>query len=185
MNSTLGNLPVLASYYQYDGGRLDTVKIKMTGGTLTPFKGKDSIVLVIQKFCDVVLTDLLGDYTNTNEYTAAAPTTVSYGPYTTSIANLVSTSATSATGTFQNLYDDGWNDVNFTIDWSNKANMKITIPLQATGKGYGGAASSSVRTSTTKVSKFNTCTRTFDLYIDLVNDATGVATTTQYNIRMN
>lgn len=177
-NTVTDNLKMLASYHEYDLGRIDTVKVKMTGGSLTPFVGKDSVIVVIQKYCEVVLADLLGDYTNTNEYNAAG--TQTYGPYTVSVSNLVATSATTATGSFVNLYDDGWNDINFTMDWTNPSNFKITIPIQATGKGYGGATSTSVRTSTTKASTFSSCNGTFNLVVDLVNDGTGAVSTANY-----
>jgi hypothetical protein len=178
----LDSVRILGTYSEYAGGRVDSVKVKITSGAVAAFSGKDSIVLVIQRYCEVILGDLSGDYTDTNEYTAAGA--FSYGPYTTSLTSLVSTGATSATGKLVNLYDDGWNDIDCTIDWTNPSNFKIAIPLQATGKAYGGATATSVRTSSTKASTFSACDRSFSIYIDLVNAATGVVTTAGYQFKL-
>lgn len=177
-----GTLSVAGVFSFYDAGRLDSLKIKITNGTVGAFAGKDSVVLVMQKYCDVVLTDLAGDYTNTNEYTSAGA--FSYGPYTTTLANVTSTGTYTATADIQNIYDDGWNDINCTIDWSDPANFKVTIPLQATGKAYGGATATSVRTSSTKASTFSSCNRSMTLYLDLVNATTGVVTTAAYQVSL-
>ncbi|MFY7963645.1 MAG: hypothetical protein ACOVO1_02005 [Chitinophagaceae bacterium] len=177
-----GTLDVAGVYSFYAAGRVDSLKIKITSGAIGAFKGKDSVVLVMQRYCDVILTDLAGDFADTNEYTSAGA--FSYGPYLTTLANVTSTGTTSASAVIQNIYDDGWNDINCTIDWSDPANFKVTIPLQATGKGYNGAAATSVRTSTTVASTFSSCDRSMTLYIDLVNAATGLPSTSGYKVVM-
>lgn len=164
----------------YTGTQVDTVKVKIVGGKIGAYQGKDSVVLVMQRYCDVVLADLTGDYTNTNEYNAAGA--FSYGPYTAALANVVSTGASSATADIQNIYDDGWNNIPCVLDWSDPANFKVTIALTPTGKAYGGATATSVRTSSTKASTFSACDRSVTIFIDLVNATTGVATTSGYKV---
>jgi hypothetical protein len=103
------------------------LKIKITGGDVPAFgSGRDSLMLTLRRYCAPSLTALAGAYTNTNEYTSAGA--FSYGPYTTTVSNLamVAGSTTSATGKISNLYDDGWNDLNFTIDWL----IRLTSSLQ-------------------------------------------------------
>ena len=175
-----GTLSVSGVFSFYATGRVDSLKVKILNGTIGAFKGKDSVVLVMQKYCDVVLADLTGDYTNTNEYTSAG--VFSYGPYTAALANVVSTGTYTATADIQNIYDDGWNDVPCVLDWTDPANFKVTIALTPTGKAYGGATATSVRTSSTKASTFSACDRSVTIYIDLVNATTGVATTSGYKV---
>lgn len=178
----LDSLKVTGIYAPYSMGRVDSVKVKITSGSVGAFAGKDSVWLVMQRYCDVVLGDLSGDYLQTNEYNSAGA--FQYGPYTTSLTNLVLVpgSTTKASGKIVNLYDDGWNDINCEIDWTSASNFKVTIPLQATGKAYGGAPATSVRTSATRASTFSSCDRSIVLNIDLVNAATGAATTANYRI---
>lgn len=174
----VSSLTLSGIYSQYSTGRIDSVKVKLTGGDVNLFKGKDSIIVVLQQYCDVVLPDLAGDYANTNEYNSAGA--FSYGPYTASLTNVVSTGATTATASLVNLYDDGWNDITCTLDWTNPASFKLTIPLQPTGKAYGSATATSVRTSSAKASTFSSCNQEFQIYIDLVDATTGVASTSGY-----
>lgn len=160
-------------------GRVDTVKVKFTG--VNTVSRKDSFELIIRRYCDVILTNLAGNYPNTNEYTSAGA--FSYGPYTTAVKNIVQTSSTTATAQLENLYDWGWNDINCTLDWTNPAAFSVTIPLQVTG---GGTPTSSVRTSTASgtVSTFSSCNTTFTLDVDLVNTSTGAIQTSKYRFAL-
>ena len=177
------SLRIVGIYTPYANGRIDTVKVKITNATFSGLYGKDSINLIIQRSCDVVLTDLEKAYDSTYEYSNPL-NPPSYGPYTTSVIGLTATGATTATGMFSNLYDDGWNDISFDMDYTSASKFKITIPLQSTGKAYGGATSSSVRSSAGKVNTFSSCDKTFTITIDIVNDATGVATTANYRMTL-
>lgn len=171
------SLKITGNYAPYATGRVDTVKIKVTPNNFLGLYGKDSINLIIQRYCDVELDSLMRSYDSTNEYTSAGA--FSYGPYSTSVNSLALNTSTSANGNFANLYDDGWSDINFDIDWTNPAKFTVTIPLQPTGK-----ANTNVRTSAataTKYSTFSSCDKTFTLYIDIVNDL-GTVTTAGYKI---
>jgi len=164
--------------------RKDTLTIKITGGDVAVGAYYNRYVVIMRKSCPVDLVALAGNYTNTNEYNSAG--TFQYGPYTTSVTNLVLKpgSTTVATGKLTNLYDDSWNAIDATFDWSdpNPANWKVTItPPQPTGKSYSGAPTS-VRTSSSALSVFNTCDRSITLNIDLVNGSTAILS--NYQIRM-
>lgn len=169
----LDSLPITGIFANIPTGVAYLLKIKITGGDVPAFgSGRDSVLLTLRRYCPVVLANLAGLYNNTNEYTSAGA--FSYGPYTTAVTNVTSTGATSASAKIVNLYDDGWNDLNATFDWSDPANFKITIPLQATGKTYFAGGPTSVRTSTnaSAVNTFSACDRSISFGIDLVTGAT-------------
>jgi hypothetical protein len=156
----------------YPTGRKDNLKIKITGGSLPTFAGKDSFLLTLQGYCSVSLAALGGNYDNTLEY--GSGTTPGYGPYTIQILNVTSTGATSATAKIANIYDDSWGQVNINFDWLNPAAFKVTIPLQSIGRTYSGTAAY-VRTSTasTAVNTFSSCDNSITISIDIVNSAGG------------
>jgi hypothetical protein len=182
----LAQVPVTGIFANIPAGTAHVLTVKITGGDVPAFgSGRDSLLLTLRRYCAPSLAALGGNYTNTNEYSSAGA--FSYGPYTTSLSNLamVAGSATQATGKISNIYDDGWNDVNVTLDWSDKANFKVIIPLQATGRTYTGGLTH-VRTSTASgaVNTFSACDRSISFGIDLVNNTTGVAGASNYKIVM-
>jgi hypothetical protein len=160
-------------------GRKDTVVIKISGGSAPAFSGKDSVVLYLQKYCPVVQADITGLFNNTREYTSAGA--FSYGPYTTAVSNFTSTGTTTATVQFENLYDDGWNNINATLDWTNPANFTVTIASQATGKSYSGAPTN-VRSTTGRTNTFSSCDQSYNFFVDLVNGSTVISSA--YNFRL-
>jgi hypothetical protein len=181
----LAQLPITGMFANIPAGVAHVLKIKITGGDVPAFgSGRDSVLLTLRRYCPVVIASLAGAYNNTNEYTTAGA--FSYGPYATQVTNLVSTGATTATGKIVNLYDDGWVDVNVTLDWTDPANFKLTIPYQTTGKIYSGTAPTFVRTSTAAaaVNTFSSCDRSFSFGIDLVNSGTGAVLTANYKFVM-
>jgi hypothetical protein len=161
---------------RFNSRNFDSVKVKITSGDVSPFVGKDSCWIILKKVCPVVLINLEGDYANTNEF-GVNP----YGPYLTSVSNLqlVPGSTTSATGELTNIYDDGWQNITFSIDWSNKTNFTFKISPQPTGNN-----DVSVRTSATKKSTFSSCDEEFYIYIDVFSTTTGAVTTANYPIVM-
>lgn len=178
----LDTLKITGILAPYTTGRIDTLTVKISGGSMPSFPGKDSVKLVIQRYCPVVLAALSGAYNTSNEYNAAG--VFQYGPYTISCINLVMVpgSTTKASCKFVNLYDYGWNDVTGELDWTNPSNFKVTIPVQATG-GVGAGNPTYVRTSTTKTSTFSSCDGSITLYCDLMSSPTTV-TTANYEFRM-
>jgi hypothetical protein len=181
----VAQLPIMGIFANIPAGTAHVLKIKISGGDVPAFgSGRDSVLLTLRRYCAPSLAALGGAYTNTNEYTSAGA--FSYGPYATQLTNLtmVAGSTTQATGKLVNIYDDGWNDLNVTLDWTDKANFKVTIPLQATGKTYTGGLTH-VRSSTASgaVNTFSACERSVSFGIDLTT-AAGAAGASNYKIVM-
>jgi hypothetical protein len=160
----------------YPSGRKDTVKIKFSG--IEGVSLRDSFELIMTKYCDVIPANLVGTYANTNEYGSSGA--FSYGPYSTKVKNMTSTGATSASLSFENLYDNGWNDITATMTWATPSTFTVTIPSQLTGDGLR------VRTSTAAgaVSTFSSCDNTFTLDVDLLNATTGAVASSKYRFRL-
>jgi hypothetical protein len=162
----------------YPAGRKDTIKIKFSG--VQGVDRRDSFELVLQRYCDVVLSSLAGEFANTNEYSAT--NVFQYGPYVTAVDNLVATGPTKAEGFFVNLYDEGWSDIKFVMDWSNAANFTITIPEQSTGSA--GSAVKFVRSTPGRTNTFSSCDGTFSISIDRLNASKQLLGTSGYQIRL-
>jgi hypothetical protein len=162
----------------YPTGRKDTIKIKFSG--VPGVDRRDSFELILQRYCDVVLSSLAGEFTNTNEFSAT--NVFQYGPYVTAVDNLVATGPTKAEGFFVNLYDEGWSDIKFIMDWSNPANFTITIPEQSTGSA--SSAVKFVRSTSGRTNTFSSCDGTFSISIDRLNASKQLLGTAGYQIRL-
>jgi hypothetical protein len=160
---TLDTLRVQGLFNGYPlSSRIDTVFIKICGGDVPASSYWNNYRLIMRKYCDVNLTALAGNYANTNEYTSSGA--FSYGPYLTKMKNIVSTGATTATAQIENLYDDGWSDINVVLNWTNPAAFTVTIPSQPTGKGYNVVS--------TGTNTFSSCDRSISLNVNLVQGST-------------
>lgn len=157
----LDTLRLIGNFNNIPAGVAHPVKIKITGGDVPSFTGKDSITITLRRYCEVILANLSGDYNNTFEG--------SYGPYTASVTNLTATSATTATATITNIYDSGIDAV-ATFDWSDPANFKVTIASQPTPYTSGGLPLF-VRGSGTTASTFSSCDNTITLNLELYTSA--------------
>jgi hypothetical protein len=82
----LDSLRVKGLFAGYAGTRKDSLKIKLTSASGQVI-GKDSVWLIMQKKCDVVLSALAGNYTKSYEYSGGTGAAV-YGPYLTSVQAL-------------------------------------------------------------------------------------------------
>ena len=162
----------------YPSGRRDTIKIKFSG--VPGVDRRDSFELVLQRYCDVDISALVGEYANTNEFSAT--NVFQYGPYVTAVDNLVATGPTKAEGFFVNLYDEGWSDIKFIMDWSNPASFTITIPEQSTGSA--SSAVKFVRSTPGRTNTFSSCDGTFSISIDRLNASKQLLGTAGYQIRI-
>jgi hypothetical protein len=109
-------------------GRKDTLVFTLAEPSIAPAGFMDTVKLVIKGACfegDVNLSELLGDYANTNEDFGGA-----YGPYTTTISSVTPTSATTGDIVVENIYDNGWGPITFNLDWSDPANRTVTLQRQ-------------------------------------------------------
>ena len=165
--SALDSLPVTGIFANIPSGTSYVVKIKITGGDVPIFAGKDSVFLTLRRYCDVVLGQLGGNFI-ANEYSATGG--FSYGPYSSGVVNLTSTGPTTASGAFANLFDYGWNNINFTMDWSDPSNFIVNIPLQATGATNDAGNYSYVRGTAGKTNTFSSCDQTYSISLDLMLD---------------
>lgn len=162
----------------YPTGRKDTIKIKFSG--VQGVDSRDSFELILQRYCDVDISALLGEYANTYEYSAA--NVLQYGPYLTGVDNLVATGPTKAEGYFVNLYDEGWTDIKFIMDWSNPASFTITIPEQPTGSA--GSSVKFIRSTPGRTNTFSSCDGTFSISIDRLNASKQLLGSAGYQIRL-
>jgi hypothetical protein len=136
------SITLLGVYSQYTSGRKDTLKL-----FITPSEGKtsyaymDTVNLIIRGACfdatdinSTSIQELVGSYPNTIErfYTNATGAFTTYGPYTTTVKSITSTGPTTAEAVVGNLWDDGWADVKFILDWTN-INNRTTTMTPATG----------------------------------------------------
>lgn len=166
----LDTLRIKGVYAAYNGTRIDTVKIKITGGDVPRNQSRDSVTVIMRKYCDVILADLMGNYANTRELWG----TSAYGPYTTSISSATPLTATTARIVVQNIYDYGWGPITFTLDFADPANFKATVVEQTSGIADAGTLSAAyagqqvaVRPFAGKQGTFNQCDQSFNLSMQL------------------
>lgn len=135
-------LVVTASYSQYTAGRKDTLLIDIAGsesGTVSALEENSRFTLVVRGPCfegeiAAALQDLLGDYNNTRDTLSSAFT---YGPYKTTVKSATLLTPSTAKIVIANLYDEGWNDLTFTLDWSDMSDRKLTLSTQNAGGNAG------------------------------------------------
>lgn len=148
-------------------GRIDTLTFTITGGDAPVSSYSKEVKVVMQRFCDVVLSNLEGNY-NTFEG--------SYGPYPSEIYDAVSTGPTSAEAYVSNIYDSGITGL-IEFDWSDPANLQVFIPDQETGFTSGGLPLR-LRANPSLPSKFQSCNNSLELNFQLYTSARVVATWT-------
>jgi hypothetical protein len=139
------SITVRGNFSQYTSGRKDTLVFTILdakGGKAETYNG--IYKLLVRGGCSISdiandLPSLLGDYNNTNEEWGGS----GYGPYTTTIKSVTKTSPTTADIVVANIFDDSpqqWNDLTFTLDWSNLSDLIVTSPqAQNAGSNAGGA----------------------------------------------
>lgn len=165
----LDSLVVTGLFAGYTSTRVDTVTITITGGDgLTASSYKSRYHVILRKYCDVVLANLGGAYVRTFEGT--------YGPYTSSVTNLTSTGATTATATITNVYDSNISMV-VTFDWTNPASFRVNINPQQTQYTSGGLPMF-IRANAASASTFSSCDNTITLRLQLYTSAAIVDTWT-------
>ena len=169
--------------------RIDTLYIKICGGDVPASAYWSTYRLILRKYCDVVPANLTGDYTHsTDTYNGSASTKPNY---TANVSNWTPLTATSASVVIKNLgatSDNGWGPfgptdgalnpgLNATVDWTDPANFKVTIPTQ----NYfdDGSGNSTV----TATGTFSSCDQTFTITIKVKYAGNGVTYTTVCYLR--
>ena len=186
------SITVQGNYAQYLAGRKDTLIFTIVDPGAKPSDYNSTFTLFMRGPCfasdldATTVQDLLGDYNDTRETNSAGANP--YGPYTTTIKNFQLVSPTTAKVKLENIYDDGWSDIEATLDWTDVNNAKVTIVRQPTGTNYAAGMPMDVRTNPTTVSTFNYCTQTFNLSLDIIVNnypTTGSAAFLRQNYKVN
>ena len=162
----LDSLVVKGIFASYPAGRKDTLKVSIAAGDV-PANGYNNVyTLVMQKYCDVSLADLAGDYDNTRETnsTGGSP----YGPYTVTLKNMQNLTATTGKCLVENLWDSGLDDIEMLFNWTDPANFTVSIPQQYTGLDYDIGQPLDVRTSPGQPNTFSSCDQAISLTVDFI-----------------
>ncbi len=170
----VGSIDIAGILSAYSSGRKDTLTIKLEGksGDISPISTNDTYTLIVRGPCfegDVVLSQLLGSYKNTNEVWNNSP----YGPYTTTISAVKQLTPTTGEITVTNLFDYGWNPVKFILNWTDPNNRTVTL-VQQSGIGDAGTITGayagsdiSVRPFSGQIGTFSICKQTLTLKLQL------------------
>ena len=141
-------------------GRIDTLVFTITGGDAPISTYAKEVKVVMRRFCDVVLSNLEGEY---------ATYEGSYGPYPSVVSDAVSTGQTTATALIDNIYDSGlFAEVEF--DWSDPGNLIVRIPDQEVGTTSTGLTIR-LRENPSLPSSFQSCNSTITLNLQLYTSA--------------
>lgn len=138
----------------YPAGRKDTLVITLSGGDVPVANYNNVYKVVMQKYCNVNLTTLLGDYSKSYDLQTGQPT---YGPYATKITTPVAITPTKASIKIENFWDYG-TTITAELDYTDPASFKASIPTQLlyNDPTYGPATIKQVGTGT-----FSSCDNTF------------------------
>jgi hypothetical protein len=120
----------------YAAGRKDTLVFTFAEPGIKSGEFNNTFKLFVRGACsenDIVLSEFIGTYANTNEVWGTSP----YGPYTTTVSAVNQTSPTTGDITVTNIFDAGWDPLVFTLDWTDPANRKVTLQEQDAGGDAG------------------------------------------------
>ncbi|MEO8110899.1 MAG: hypothetical protein ABI594_12735 [Ginsengibacter sp.] len=159
---SVDTLTISGMYNQYLSGRKDTLIISIQNGKDLGSAFDDTFTLALRGPCfdgDVTLSDMAGTYANSTDPDDPV--------YTVTVSNLVSTSATTGTGTIANLWAAG-GSVTIDFDWTDPTNIQVSIARQYIGVDYDPGQPISVRTTPGQKSTFSVCNQTISLITDLI-----------------
>jgi hypothetical protein len=168
----LDSITVAGVYNQYLTGRKDTLVFTISDGTETKASTYNAkFTLFMRGPCsesETVLSDLLGTYSNTNEFFTGP-----YGPYETTISSVTPLTATTGTIVVENIFDYGWNPITFKLDWTDPLHTKVTL-VQQSGIGDAGTLDGSfsgmdisVRPYPGETGTFSWCNQRLTLNMDV------------------
>ncbi len=121
-------ITVQGIYAPYTSGRKDTLVFSLREPSLSPASFSDTVKLVLRGPCfdgdigDAELEGLLGNYDNTTDAGFS-----DWGPYRSTILSVTRLTATTARAVIRNVWDDGFGNVNFILDWTDPANTTIKV----------------------------------------------------------
>lgn len=137
----LDSIVVTGNFAQYTAGRKDTLLFKIEStdkGGVAPIEVNQIFTLLMRGPCfegeiNTSLQDLLGDYTRTRDTLAG----VFDDLYSTTVKSATLTSPTTANIVIANIFNDGWNDLTFKLDWTDLNDRKVTQATQNAGGNAG------------------------------------------------
>lgn len=164
------SLIVKGLFAGYPTGRRDTLRIAISGGDALVNTYNNTYDLVMQKYCDVSITALQGNYTKTTQATPTGGSAA--GPYTVVLTNMQSLSATTARGVLQGLeltnYGLPLDDIQIVLDWTDPANFTVTMAQQYTGWDYDVNQPIDIRSSPGQANTFSSCDQSLSLTVDYI-----------------
>ena len=170
------SITALAAPYA-DGERVDTLWVSLSLPEIAPMAENDSFMVVLRHIvggCNEgapVLSSLVGDYANTMEDFAGS----AYGPYTTTITSAVAVTETTAKIGVSNIWDTGWGDIFFILDYTDPANPITSVVPGDVDPSDGGDLSATYAGQLVAVKAhaeqptgtYSACNETFNLYLQL------------------
>lgn len=127
---TIAEIGVQGAFAPYNGtGRKDTLVFSLESPSVTPASFSDTVKLVLRGPCfdgditSVELNSLLGAYNNTRD----AGDFGTWGPYTSTVVSVTQLTPTTARAVINNVWDAGFGNVNFILDWTDPNNTYARV----------------------------------------------------------
>lgn len=139
------NIPVQGNIAYYSAGEKDTLLFTLEQTDVKIAGFQDTVRLVLRGPCfdGVDINDAttrnaqLGAYAKSYDAGFGA-----YGPYGTTIKSITPLTATTARAVINNVWDYGFGDLNFIIDWTNPASVTINLESTVVTGGDAGVLNS-------------------------------------------
>lgn len=179
-NETRATISVLPNAASFGLDDRDTLVMYLSEPSVAPARFLDTVILILRgpssSSCDegnpAPISNLNGDYTNTMEYVDGS---FSWGPYTTTISAAAITGPTSARIAISNIWDTGWGNIMFDLDFSDPTNLTAIpvagdIPNSDAGdisSTYAGQTAAVRPHSNGSVGTYSFCDETFTLIMQL------------------
>jgi hypothetical protein len=150
----LDSISVKGIFSAIPSGVSHRVVARISGGDLPALVDRDSVVIILRRYCNVNPAALAGNY-STIETSAFGGTSA---PYISTVSNVVQTSATTATAVMSNIWDFNIT-ANVIFDWTDPANFKVILnpATQQTYYLYLGTAATFITQASGTTSSFSSC----------------------------
>jgi predicted transcriptional regulator len=135
--TVIDSITVSPVYAQYLAGRKDTLLFEFSNADDAIPTVNNSFKLYVRGPCfegEFVAGAFKGSYPKTNELFG----TSAYGPYLITISDVTQLTATTGKVTVTNIWDSGWNPLDFILDWTDPANRTVVPVAVTSGVGDAG-----------------------------------------------
>lgn len=172
----LGTMKIAGDFNRYNSGRKDSLIMTLSSPDLSTSDYNNEFRLFMRGPCfdgdvsDVELRAMVGAYANSFDAGFG-----DYGPYTNTVKSITRINETSALAVMDNVWDGGFGDVNFIMDWSVPTNTTIRVEQPTITNGEAGVLNPAyngmklvIRNhSNGTIGKFSVCNGTFNLVYQL------------------